>query len=564
MRSVARGAATVSLRAPSRARSVARVVAPRHVPFPPIAVRPTLAVLALSAALAACAKSPDSTPGATGITITNVMLIDGTGASARAGAVRIVGDTIADVGSEVGPAPGDSVIDGRGLVLAPGFIDTHSHHASGLGDSPDGLAVISQGITTVIGGQDGGHPMPLGAALDSLARKGTVANVAFYAGHGSIRDAVMGADFKRVATQAEVDSMAVLLKRELDAGAFGLSTGLEYDPGIYSARPEVLQLAKVAAAAGTRYMSHVRSEDRWFWDAIDEIITIGREAKLPVQISHVKLAMVPLWGQADSLRRVLDRARADSIDITADLYPYPYWQSTLTVLFPKRDFDNRAEAEKILREIATPEGLLLGSYAPNPSYAGRTVAEIAAERKEAPAVTLMTLIGDAEAMRAEREKTGKGEGTVESVVATSMDEKDIATLMAWDHTNICSDGGLDSAHPRGFGAFPRVLGKYIRDGKVVSLEEGVRKMTSLAARHVGLTRRGTLAAGNYADMVLFDPATVADRATTKEPHLTSVGIARVWVNGREVYRDGKATGVRSGTAIRRQGQRPEAPPAEPR
>ena len=206
-------------------------------------MRPTLAVLALSAALAACAKSPDSTPGATAITITNVMLIDGTGASARAGAVRIVGDTIADVGSEVGPAPGDSVIDGRGLVLAPGFIDTHSHHASGLGDSPDGLAVISQGITTVIGGQDGGHPMPLGAALDSLARKGTVANVAFYAGHGSIRDAVMGADFKRVATQAEVDSMAVLLKRELDAGALGLSTGLEYDPGIYSARPEVLQLA---------------------------------------------------------------------------------------------------------------------------------------------------------------------------------------------------------------------------------------------------------------------------------------------------------------------------------
>ncbi len=532
-------------------------------------MRTTLATIATAALLpvaaASCAKSPASAPAAAATTITNVMLIDGTGAAARSGAVRIVGDTIADVGSEVAPAPGDSVIDGRGMVLAPGFIDTHSHHASGLADSPDARAVVSQGITTIIAGQDGGHPMPLGAALDTLDRKGTVVNVAYYAGHGSIRDAVMGKDFKRTATPAEVDSMAKLLQRELDAGAFGLSTGLEYDPGIYSDRAEVLRLAKVAAAAGTRYISHIRSEDRWFWDSIDEIITIGREAKLPVQISHVKLAMVPLWGQADSLRRVLERARADSVDITADIYPYHYWQSTLTVLFPKRDFDNRAEAEKILREIAKPEGLLLGAYAPNTSYAGKTVAEIAKERNEAPAVTLMTLIRDAEAMRAAREKSGTGDGeTVENVVATSMDERDISTLLGWEHTNVCSDGGLNGAHPRGYGAFPRVLGKYIRDEKVMSLEEGIRKMTSLSAQHVGLTRRGTLAPGQYADLVLFDPNTVADRATTKEPHLTSVGIARVWVNGREVWRDGAGTGARPGTAIRRQGQRPDSPPPEPR
>lgn len=523
---------------------------------------------------AACTKSPEGSPGgaagsASGapsrpITITNVSIIDGTGANTISGALRIIGDTIADVGSEVEAAPGDSVIDGRGMVIAPGFIDTHSHHASGLGDSPDARAAVSQGITTVVGGQDGGHPMPLGARLDSLQRQGTVINVAYYAGHGSIRGAVMGKDFKRTATATEVDSMATLLKRELDAGALGLSTGLEYDPGIYSDRAEVLRLAKVAAAEKTRYISHIRSEDRWFWDSIDEILAIGREAHLPVQIGHVKLAMIPLWGEADSLIRTLEKARAQGVDVTADLYPYPYWQSTLTVLFPKRDFDNRAEAEKILKEIAKPEGLLLGDYAPNPAYAGKTVAEIAKERKEAPAVTLMTLIRDAEAMRAEREKTGAEGETVESVVATSMDEKDIATLMAWPHTNICSDGALDGAHPRGYGAFTRVLGRYVRERKVIALEDAIRKMTSLSAQHVGITRRGTLAPGQYADLVLFDPSTVIDNATTKDPHALSTGIASVWVNGREVWHDGKGTGARPGTVIRRQQQRPDLPPPEAR
>jgi len=524
--------------------------------------------------IAACSKSPDASPGAASkatsnaptrpITITNVMIVDGTGASMISGALRIVGDTIADVGSEAEPAPGDSIIDGRGMVIAPGFIDTHSHHASGLGDSPDARAAVSQGITTVVGGQDGGSPMPLGAALDTLQRKGTVINVAYYAGHGSIRDAVMGKDFKRTATPAEVDSMARLLKRELDAGALGLSTGLEYDPGIYSDRAEVLRLAKVAAAEKTRYISHLRSEDRWFWDSVDEILTIGREARLPVQIGHVKLAMIPLWGQADSLIRTLEKARAAGIDVTADIYPYPYWQSTLTVLFPKRDFDNRAEAEKILKEIAKPEGLLLGDYLPNPSYAAKTVAEIAKERKEAPAVTLMTLIRDAEAMRAEREKSGADGERVESVVATSMDEKDIAKLMAWSHTNICSDGALDGAHPRGYGAFTRVLGRYVREQKVVSLEDAIRKMTSLSAQHVGITRRGTLMPGEYADLVLFDPSTVIDNATTKDPHALSTGIVSVWVNGREVWRDGKGTGARPGTVIRRQQQPPNRFPPEGR
>ena len=414
---------------------------------------------------------------------------------------------------------------------------------------PEALGAVSQGITTIVGGNDGGHPFPLVAAIDTITKIVPSLNVAYYAGHGSLRDAVLGDDFKRTATPAEIDSMAVLLRQELDAGALGLSTGLEYDPGIYSDRTEVLALAKVAAAAGGRYISHIRSEDRTFWDAIDEIIAIGREAKLPVQVSHVKLAMVPLWGRTDSLFARLDAARAEGIDITADVYPYPYWQSTLTVLFPERDFTDRAEADKILREIAKPEGLLIGNFAANRAYEGRTVAEIAVTRREDAASTLMGLIAESLAW----EKANPGRSS-ESVVATSMDEPDIVKLMQWAHTNICSDGSLDGAHPRGFGAFPRVLGRYVRAQNAMTLETAVMKMTSLSAAHVGITRRGTIKAGNFANLVLFDPATVIDNATPAEPHLLSTGIGRIWVNGRTVFQNGKTVASRSGRVLRRQAQ----------
>ena len=506
----------------------------------------TRRLLALAWLAAGC-SAPSGPPG---VTISNVQIIDGSGGPARAGAVRIVGDTIVAVG-EVGPVRGDSIIDGGGLSLAPGFIDTHSHHDWDLEKIPDAMGAVSQGITTIVAGNDGGHQLPLAAMFDRLATSPVAVNVASYAGHGTIRAAVMGDDFKRAARPAEVDSMARLLQRELDAGALGLSTGLEYDPGINSDPSEVLALAKVAAAAKSRYISHIRSEDRWFWQAIDEIITIGRDAKLPVQVSHIKLAMITINGKADSLLGVLDRARAAGVDITADIYPYPYWQSTLTVLFPERDFGNRAEAEKILREISTPEGLLIGDFAAHPSYAGKTVAEIAVIRREDPASTLMGLIKEALAFeKANPDFTGG----VESVVATSMIESDITKLMAWEHTNICSDGALDGAHPRGFGAFPRVLSKYVRDGKVMSVETAIKKMTSLAATHMGITRRGSISPGYFADLVLFDPATVTDRATPKDPHLTSTGIAKVWVNGQLVYREGATTRTHPGRVLRRQAQ----------
>jgi N-acyl-D-amino-acid deacylase len=355
----------------------------------------------------------------------------------------------------------------------------------------------------------------------------------------------MGEDFRRVATSAEVDRMSEIVQAEMRAGALGLSTGLEYDPGIYSSRGEVLDLARAVAPFGGRYISHIRSEDRAFWQAIDEIIAIGRDARVPVQISHIKLAMRSLWGQADSLIRVLDRARAAGVDVTADIYPYTYWQSTLTVLFPERDFANRATAEFVLREIATPEGLLLSRFAPDTTYVGKTVAEIARLRATDPATTLMALIRETEA--AER----AGRPSSESVIGTSMDERDIARLLAWPHANVCSDGELAGRHPRGFGAFPRVLRRYVREDGVLTLAEAVRKMTSLSAAHVGIRDRGRIAPGYFADLVLFDPRTVSDRATPTAPREVSIGIKTVWVNGQIVYQRGAATGMYPGRVLRR-------------
>jgi N-acyl-D-amino-acid deacylase len=498
----------------------------------------------LAAALIAACRAGGGAGRAT--LITNVTIYDGSGGAPVGGSVRIAGDTVVAVGN-LERASGDSVVDGGGLALAPGFIDTHSHHDFGLTTTPDALGAVSQGITTIVAGQDGGHPLPLAAAFDSLAAHPAAINVASYAGHGTIRAAVLGTDFRRPARPAEVDSMAAILRRELGAGALGLSSGLEYDPGIYSDRSEVLALARVAADSGGRYISHIRSEDRWFWDAVDEIVTIGREAKLPVQISHLKLGMTNLWGKADSALGILDRARAAGVDVSADVYPYPYWQSTLTVLFPKRDFGNRAEAEKILREIAKPEGLLIGRFKPEPGYVGKTVAEIAALRHEAPAVTLMALIRLAQ----DYARQHGADDEIESVVATSMEEADIARLLAWKHTNFSTDGELDGAHPRGFGTYPRILGRYVRERKVMPLEIAIEKASSLAAAHVGIARRGAIKPGFYADLVLFDPATVLDRATPADPHAVSVGISEVWVNGQPVWRDGKTTGARPGRVIRR-------------
>ena len=514
---------------------------------------PMRALCVLVPLLAACGGdggAPVSADEGTFV-IRGATIVDGTGRAGFTGSVRVVGGTIVEVtphgaGETPSPPDGDHVYDAAGLVLAPGFVDTHSHHDGGLLIELTALAAVSQGITTIVVGQDGGSPFPIADFFAALEATPAAVNVASYAGHGTLRRQVMGGDFRREATEHEVAAMQALLETELASGALGLSTGLEYDPGIYSTTDEVVALAGTAAAHGGRYISHMRSEDRGLREAIEETIEIAERARLPVQISHFKLAARSLWGQAAEILARLDAARAAGLDITADVYPYEYWQSTMTVLFPERDFTDREAARFALEELVAPEGMLIGRFEPDPALEGKTLADIAQERGTDPVTTYLDLIAESQAARAEGRDGG------ESIVATSMTVDDIAALMAWPHANVASDGGLRGAHPRGFGTYPRVLGRYVREEGRLTLEEAVHKMTGLAAVHMGFSGRGTLEVGAAADLVLFNPETVIDRATTAEPHLTSPGIERVWVGGTVVYEDGAVTGAQPGVVLRRE------------
>lgn len=489
--------------------------------------------LVLAISRAALATEPPST------LIVNARVIDGTGAAARSASVRIEGERIAAIGS-LKAREHESIIDARGLTLAPGFIDTHSHHDVGLFEHPDALAAVTQGVTTIVVGQDGTSSNPLRDFFHQLERSPAAVNVASYVGHNSVRAAVMGGVFRRPATSSEIERMRVLVREGMRDGALGVSTGLEYDPGSYSTTGELIVLAREAAKHGGRYISHIRSEDRQLWEALDEIIEIGRAARVPVQVSHMKLAMTDWWGQAPRFLAVMDRARASGVEITGDVYPYEYWQSTLTVLFPSRDFTNRAAAEFALRSIAPAEGLRLTQFTPEPALVGKTVAEIAAERHADAAVTLMGLIAQSQVP-----------GAQESVIGTSMRSDDVEALIKWPHANICSDGELVDAHPRGAGSFTRVLRQYVREQHSLTLEEAVHKMTGVAAAHIGIDDRGIIRPKAFADLVLFDSETVSDRATIENPSALSVGIAKVWVNGTLVLVDGQPTGARAGRVVRR-------------
>ena len=475
--------------------------------------------------------------------ITNIRLVDGTGTPPRKASVRLRNDRIWEIG-ELTAFPNESATDGKGLVLAPGFIDTHSHHVSGL--KPDALAVVSQGITTIVSGQDGGsYSMDTLQAL--LKRQPVAVNVATYTGHATLRQQAMGVNgLYRTAKPEEVARMKTLLRTEMKKGSLGLSTGLEYESAFFSNRDEVIQLAQVAADSGGRYISHIRSEDMMIEDAVDEIIQIGRITKMPVQISHLKIALRDKWGQSSQLLAQLERARAEGINITADCYPYEYWMSTLRVLFPKRDYTNSASAEFAVSQLFDPMQSVLVRFAANPTYAGKTVGEIAQMRQEKPAKTLMGLVAEASAFSA---KNPDASG-VEGIMGKSMDEPDVKNFLIWPHTNICSDGA-NEGHPRGYGAFTRVLGRYVRDQKLMPIETAIYKMTALSAEHLGLKNRGVITPGYYADLVLLNPDTVQDNARIGDNRALSTGIEAVWVAGQLVYQGQKSTGAHPGIMIRR-------------
>ncbi|GAB3956450.1 hypothetical protein GCM10028805_46340 [Spirosoma harenae] len=477
--------------------------------------------------------------------IRNIQLIDGTGTASRKATVRLRNDRIWEIGN-LSPFSNESVTDGKGLVLAPGFIDSHSHHDGGLMEHPDALAVVNQGITTIVVGQDGGG-VPMDTLQARLKRRPVAVNVASYTGHAMLRHKVMGANgLYRTAKPDEVDRMKDLLRTEMKAGSLGLATGLEYESAFFSNRDEILQLAKTAADSGGRYISHIRSEDVSLDDAIDEIIQIGRTTNMPVQISHLKIALRENWGQSTNLLAGLEKARAEGVNITADCYPYDFWMSTMRVLFPKRDYTNDASASFAVSQLFDPAQSVLVRFAANPIYAGKTVSDIAKLRQETPAKTLAGLVAEASAYAIKNPDAGG----VEAIMAKSMDDTDVKNFLAWPHTNICSDGSIEG-HPRGYGSFPRVLGRYVRELKVISLETAIQKMTSLSAEHIGLKERGLITPGYFADLVLFNPNSIADNARIGDNKALSTGIEAVWVAGKLVYQNQKGTGAYPGVLIRR-------------
>jgi N-acyl-D-aspartate/D-glutamate deacylase len=478
--------------------------------------------------------------------ITNIQLVDGTGKPAFKASVKIVGNKIMAIG-DLKPNKTDQMIDGNGKILAPGFIDSHSHHFGDLNKNRAGLSTSSQGITTIVIGQDGnGYPM------DSLTKwmqaNPVVSNVASYTGQSSLREIAMGEnDLYRKATDAEINQMKSVLASELEKGSFGLSTGLEYESAFYSSKQEVLDLAKVTAEHKGLYTSHIRSEDLHMDEAIEEIIEIGRQTKMPVQVSHIKIANKLNWGTANLILKKLDEARKAGINISADIYPYTFWNSTLRVLFPGKDFDNLASAEMATKQLFDPNESYLMQYAPIPSYKGKSVTEIGIERNESPAQALMSLIKMAEDFsKANPNYTGG----IEAIAGKAMSEEDVKVFMAWPEAIICSDGNA-GGHPRGYGAFTRVLGKYVREDKIMPLETAIYKMTGQSADFFGFKNRGRIAVGNFADLVLLDPATVIDQANIKNSKALSTGIDMVWVNGTLVYQAQKSTGKQPGVLIKR-------------
>ena len=469
--------------------------------------------------------------------VRGAIVIDGTGSPGRRGDVRIAGDTIIEIARSLDAAEGERAIDAAGLVVAPGFIDTHSHADRGLEDMPDAGTQVQQGITTAIVGQDGSSDLPVSSWFERLERLRPGINIATSVGHGTVRTLVMGDDFRRAATAAEIGAMALLVDRAMRDGALGLSSGLEYDPGFYAKPEELVELARVAARHGGYYTSHVRDEENEVFAAWQEAIDVGRQAGLPVLISHAKLASKPVWGRARDALALLERANQSGARVRADWYPYTYWQSAMYVLIPDRDFENRARWQTGVDEVGGPQNVLITSYPPQPEWQGKTVAEIAAAEGKDPVTTII------EMMRAS--------GNMVGIIGTSMDEADLARFAAHPLVFVCSDGMLAGRHPRGYGAFPRVLARYVREQHVLDLPAAVHKMTGGPAAFLGLVDRGVIAPGRKADLVVFDPAAVEDRGTKTDPAQPPLGIHTVIVNGELVLDDRRPTDVRPGRVLRR-------------
>jgi N-acyl-D-aspartate/D-glutamate deacylase len=487
------------------------------------------------------------------LVVRNARLVDGSGGPAVEGDLAVDGDRIVAVGHVGAVGAGATEIDAAGRVVAPGFVDVHTHDDGALIRHPGMEFKLAQGCTSLVIGNCGFSAAPAEPGSPEfsglLGSEPTWSDLAGYAeaveaahpsvnavalvGHNTVRHLVMGppvdGDERREPTGAELGRMADHVARAMEHGACGLSTGLIYEPGRYSRTPEIIELARRAADAGGLYASHIRNEGDRLLEAVDEAITIGTEAGLPVQLSHHKAAGPRNWGKVvQSLARV-DEANSSGADITLDVYPYTAGSGPMAQYFRLDAID--PELAEVIRFASCPAFR---------AYEGRMAVDVAAEEGTTPSEVIHKVLTAPE-----------GDRTI--CIQFIIDEADIETNLRHPLMMVGSDGVVDlrgRPHPRLFGTFPRVLAHYVRDRSVLSLEEAVRRMTSLPARRFGLTDRGQLREGAFADLVVFDADTVVDTATYDDPKQEPTGIEAVVVNGRVAYRAGTHTGVGAGRFLR--------------
>lgn len=485
--------------------------------------------------------------------IRNAHVLDGSGNPWFLADIAISGDKVVTVGAVPASAYAARVIDAHGLTVAPGFIDVHSHASAGLtGSLADGVPLLAQGVTTVLVNPDGEGPTDLAAQRHSLESHGVGVNIAQFVPQGSIRAAVLGmAD--REPTAEELARMVQMVRAGMEAGGIGLSTGLHYAPGSYAKTEEVIALARAAGEYGGVYASHIRDEADYTIGvvaSVQEVIRIADEGHLPGVVSHMKALGPASWGLSTALTTRIDQARARGVQVYADQYPYDASGTSIaSALIPRwAEADGRqaflarlngADRERIRAAInenlarrGGPSTLIISSYAPDHSLEGESLADIARTRHVDVVDLVVTLLQQADG----------------GLVSFNMSEADIEQIMRQSWTMTCSDGELTAPadgkpHPRGYGAFARKLGVYARDRGVIGLEQAVRSMTSLPATVFGLKDRGVLRRASKADLVIFDPTTIRDTATYRDPQRLAEGIRWTIVI---VIDDGKPTGQRPG------------------
>jgi len=513
----------------------------------------------LSAALSVGVSAQESYD----VLIRNGRVLDGTGNPWFLADVALRGDRVAAIGN-LANARATVVVDAEGLYVAPGFIDAHSHAGGALATA--GLSharpLLAQGVTTVFINPDGGGPVNLTAQRAQLLEHGLGVNTAQLVPHGSVRSEVMGAE-DRAATPQELARMEALVRDGMEAGAFGLSSGTFYVPGSFAPNSELVALARVAAAYGGAYTSHIRDEadyDIGLMASVEEVIEVAREARLPGVVTHVKALGPGVWGFSNAIVRRFERAREQGVEIYADQYPYLASATGLSAaLLPRwaqagggdslrarmADAPTRARIrEDVVLNLARRGGadrIQFRRYAEDPTIEGRTLAAIAAERGRDPVDEALALL-----------EGGGGP----SIVSFNMHEEDVRTLMVQPWTMTASDGdlvgmGVGVPHPRSYGTFPRKIQRYVVEDGVVDLAFAIRSMTSLPASVFRVQDRGTLTPGAHADVVVFDLARVRDVATFDDPHHLAEGMVHVFVNGAAAVLHGEFTGTLAGTVLRR-------------